>query len=114
MEADEQDRMWFMQDNAPSHVSRYTIAELERRVIQLLRPWPANSPDLNPIETIWNRMKDWIQRNYPPFMKLAELRVAVTRAWNEGITSRDLCRVLDSMPSRMATVLQNNGGPIAY
>jgi transposase len=27
--------------------------------------WPAFSPDLNPIATVWDRMKDYIERHYP-------------------------------------------------
>lgn len=27
--------------------------------------WPLLSPDLNPIEYVWNGMKDYIQRHYP-------------------------------------------------
>jgi transposase len=48
-----------IQDNAPSHVARGTREELENRGIHYEK-WPAFSPDLSPIEAVWNWMKDWI------------------------------------------------------
>jgi transposase len=52
-----------MQDAAPAHAAKGTIKDLQKREIVCLR-WPIYSPDLNPIEIVWNWMKDWIQERY--------------------------------------------------
>ena len=70
-----------MQDHAPGHAVKYTIDELESRNIQLIL-WPPYSPDLNPIETVWNTMKDWIQTNYlKNKLSYKVLRKAVIDSW---------------------------------
>jgi transposase len=43
--------------------------------------WPANSPDLNPIKTLWDKIKDYIQDKYPEIHRsYPKLRVAVIEA----------------------------------
>jgi transposase len=54
----------FMQDNAPSHRAAETRTELREREVPTIF-WLAFSADLNPIEHVWNLMKDWIYKNYP-------------------------------------------------
>ena len=49
----------FMQDNALLYSALITLQELRDRGIQFIE-WPVFSPDLNPIEAVWNLMKQWI------------------------------------------------------
>ena len=57
-------RLSVMQDNAPPHKAARTMEELEERQITPIL-WPPYSPDLNPIEAVWNWMKNYIQFHFP-------------------------------------------------
>ncbi|GFS18804.1 transposable element tcb1 transposase [Elysia marginata] len=46
----------FQQDNARAHTARYTQQFLKQSNVQVL-PWPALSPDLNPINTFGIRCR---------------------------------------------------------
>ena len=96
-----------MQDNAPSHTSSETAAEFKARGIKLV-PWPPYSPDLNPIESVWNWMKDYIQKNFPDKMSYDKLRAAVKEAW-EAVPEDYLMELLDSMPARCQAVINAKG-----
>ncbi|SZF02772.1 unnamed protein product [Blumeria hordei] len=54
-------RPWLsaMQDNAPAHAAASTMEEMRQRLIPQIF-LPANWPDLNPNEAVWDRMKDYI------------------------------------------------------
>ncbi|KAI0997520.1 hypothetical protein K3495_g10668 [Podosphaera aphanis] len=53
----------FMQDNDPKHTSKKARQFLRGHSLAVL-PWPANSPDLNSIEHLWNYIKKRL-KDYP-------------------------------------------------
>lgn len=101
-----------MQDGAPGHAGAQTIQELRERGVIYIE-WPAYSPDLNPIETVWNWMKDHVTEKYPEKTTYEQLRMAVLEAW-ESITPDMLRDLLDSMPARCEAVIAANGMHTMY
>ena len=96
-----------MQDNAPGHAAAYTKEELKSRGVEMIF-WPAFSPDLNPIETVWNIMKNYIQENYEEKLSYDKLRVAVKEAW-EAVEEDKLAELLSSMHLRCEAVIAAHG-----
>ena len=101
-----------MQDGAPGHAAKTTIQELIEQGIRVIQ-WPAYSPDLNPIDTVWDEMKNWIQDNYGEKFSYDELRGAVDAAW-EHISTEFLNDLVDSMQARCEAVIRANGMHTEY
>jgi transposase len=103
----------FMQDNAPGHVAKAIIEEFIERKIPYLA-WPSFSPDLNPIKTVWLKMKDWIGERYSEAvirkMLYDRLRKVVRDAWN-AIDDQHLDELLDTMHQRCKDCYNADGGP---
>lgn len=56
-------RWWFQQDQAPCHRQKATLEFIKKNITNDIFPHPAQSPDLNPIELVWARMKVFVEKN---------------------------------------------------
>ena len=99
-----------MQANDPKNKSKIVMKYLKDNNIQLL-DWPPQSPDLNPIEHLWDVLKG----NVPEYAKEStlDLKVAVAQKW-EATPKEMLLKLVHLMPRRLKAVIQAKGGPTKY
>lgn len=98
------------EDNDPKHTSK--IAKRYRKLKKIKRiDWPANSPDLNPIENVWHILKGRVRKYRAS--NVNQLKVAIRKEWSK--LSQNLARnLILSMPARIAAVIKAKGGPINW
>ncbi|GFU95854.1 transposable element Tcb2 transposase [Trichonephila clavipes] len=71
----------FMDDNARPHRANLVDKFLESEDIKRI-PWPVNSPDLNPIENLWDYLGRAIARRHPPPRDVNGLKTALLEEWS--------------------------------
>jgi transposase len=74
------DRPMFIDDNACRHRARIVQHFLQQEVVQTF-PWPAMSPDMNPIEHVWDFIGRKINQHNPKCQYIDELRTAILQEW---------------------------------
>ena len=67
-------------DNATSHTSHSVCDVLQDRNVSVL-PWPAKSPDLNPIEHVWDLLIQRVRAMAIPPRNVWELPGALVEEW---------------------------------
>lgn len=102
----------FQQDNARPHTAHVTSAFLEENNINML-PWPPRSPDLSPIEHVWDMMERRLRRLPHPPNTLEELRQQLQIAWDE-VPQEDINNLISSMPRRVAECIRVRGDVTHY
>ncbi|CAH1967308.1 unnamed protein product [Acanthoscelides obtectus] len=102
----------FIRDNARPHVARVTIHFFQHNDVTLL-PWPPRSPDLSPIEHVWDMMGRRLLNLQRPPQTLEALREKLVVAWNE-IPQEDIDHLIRSMPRRVGECVAHQGASTHY
>jgi transposase len=102
----------WMDDNAPPHRAQVVQEYLQAEGVERLQ-WPAISPDLNPIEKMWDLLRTAVARRHPLPAKLDDLRVALAQEW-DSIPMQTVQSLIRSMTRRCQAVLVAQGGPTKY
>lgn len=105
-------RELFQQDNARPHTARATMAFLANNNVRVL-PWPSRSPDLNPIEHLWDELDRRLRQRQRQPETLQELVVFLQGEW-ERIPQAVIQRLIQSMTRRVRTVIRVRGGHNRY
>lgn len=104
-------RNWILQqDNATPHTARIVQETLEELGVAVL-PWPSKSPDLNPIEHVW----DFLGRRVggKGADSLQELTTLLQQEW-ASIPQQYLDNLVLSMPRRIGEVIRAKGKNTRY
>lgn len=101
-----------MQDNAKPHVARVVNEYLNEVGIRRV-DWPSCSPDLNPIEHLWDELQRRVRHRPALPDTLQELRLALQEEF-ERIPQIYSTNLIESMPRRLNAVIQARGGHTRY
>ncbi|KAH9127135.1 hypothetical protein AeMF1_002525 [Aphanomyces euteiches] len=100
----------FQHDNAPIHKAALVSKFLDENMIEAL-DHPPQSPDLNPIEHVW----EFISRRLRelPATSVESLKARIMTIWDQ-IPQDYIQKLILSMPKRMEDVIPAKGGSTKY
>ena len=97
----------FQHDNDPKHAAKSVREWLGEQAFDVL-DWPAQSPDMNPIEHVWAIVKRRLNQYESPAKGMLELWERVEVEWDK-IDAETCARLVGSMPSRIDAVVKAKG-----
>ncbi len=92
----------FQQDLAPAHSAKGTTSWFNDHGVTVL-DWPANSPDLNPIEHLWGIVKRKMRNTRPN--NADDLKATVKETW-ASIPPQQCHKLITSTPRRIEAVIK--------
>jgi transposase len=105
-------RELFQKDNARPHTARVTIDYLEQNNINVLQ-WPSKSPELNPIEHLWDQLGKRVRQRQPSPQTIDQLRQMLQQEWRT-IPRNNVINLIESIPRSWRAVLAARGGRTRY
>jgi hypothetical protein len=102
----------FQDDGAPCHRAGYTDLWKKFHRIDDLR-WVGQSPDMNPIEHVWDYMGNQLKKLINPPKNKLELESSLREIWN-NIPQAFINKLIMSMYKRVYTLFQAEGGNTRY
>ena len=105
-----QDGFIFQQDNASCQKVHIVSDWFNSNKIQLL-PWPANSPDLNPIENLWSWLDHKLGKEQ--LYNLEDLKSSISHHL-KNVPDEVIKTLMNSMPERVQECLKTNGGTTRF
>ncbi len=100
----------FQQDLAPAHSAKGTKSWFNDHGVTVL-DWPANSPDLNPIENLSGIVKRKMRDTRPN--NADDLKATVKETW-ASIPPQQCHKLITSMSRRIEAVIKAKGAPTKY
>ena len=74
---------------------------------------PFQSPDLNPIEHVWDYLEKAVHNRKPHPKNIEELSIYLNEEWGK-LDRNFLQNLVNSMPRRVAAVINSKGNPTKY
>ncbi len=99
-------------NNAHPHRARIIGEFLHDAGVQRME-WPANSPDLNPMEHMWDQLGRKVRLKVTDETTLTDLTSIVVEEWN-AIPEQYVTRLVSSMRRRCQAVVSAYGSPTNY
>ncbi len=99
----------FQQYLAPAHTTKSTKSWLNDHGVGVL-DWPANSPDLKPIENLWGIVKRKMRNETK---NADELKVFVKETWT-SIPPQQCHKLITSISRQIEVVIKAKGAPTKY
>ena len=100
-------KLFFQQDMAKVHTEKANLDYIDSQGVEHFgKKWPANSPQLNPIEQMWPHLKKGIGDELPTNHK--ELEAAVFKAW-DAIPMKLVNTLVDSFQDKLKKCVETKG-----